>query len=245
MKRKAACPGYRGIIAVGFISAWYLLFPGFCPAGCESAAQADELTLTFSLELNRRVYRYSDYGEPPQIAIWLEQPGKGVVRTLFVTQRTAKGKWQGRVDCPVSLPYWESRYMKEIRSRSVPGPAFPAPDAITGATPQKDFTVSCRVPAGSEWYYFIEVNCSGDFNRAFPAMLDKGFPDPYGNGQPSLVYEGRIKAEPGQSAVPQIIGRTDQLEPAAAVVTDLTGITSARDLFSKITVTVSRQLPHA
>ena len=218
----------------------FLFLAGFYRYAQEGAAETGTLTLTFSLELNRRVYDYTDYGEPPQVAIWLEQPDKGVIRTIFVTYRTGKGMWKGRVDCPVSLPYWENRCMEEIRSRGIAGPAIPVPDAISYPTPKTTFRVNSPVAAGSVWNYFIEVNCSADYNRTFPSVLDEGFPDPFGNGQPSLVYRGQIKAEPGQKDMPEVIGRTDQLDPVDTLITDMTGITDATKLLSKIEVSVTR-----
>jgi hypothetical protein len=226
------------VIRVFFLCS-FLLFFGFLREAQVNAPEPGTVTLTLSLELNRRVYEYSDYGEPPQIAVWLEQPQKKVIRTLCVTYRTGKGMWQGRVDCPVSLPYWESRYMEEILLRGIRGPAVPVPDAISRATPKQKLIIKTTIPPGSEWTYFIEVNCSADYNRAFPAVFDAGFPDPFGNGQPSIVYRGRIKAVPGQTGSPEIVGRTDQLDPVDTLITDISGITNAKELFKKMEVFVS------
>ena len=108
--------------------------------------------------------------------------------------------------------------------------------AVTGATPKHDLTVQIQVPPGSLWWYFIEVNVSGDFNTAFPALQQSGAPDPQGNGQPSLIYKGQIKVQPGAQDSPKLIGRTDQYLPLDHIISDLTGITDARELLTNIEV---------
>lgn len=202
------------------------------------AGPQDTLEMEFVLKLDPKVYRYSDYGEAPQIAIWIEQPGKNQVRTLLVTRRTAKGEWVGKVECPVSLPYWVSRYGIESGKSNLPGPKNPVPDAVSRATPKETLTAKTRVPAGIELIYYIEMNVSGDYNRDFPSMIDGVGPDPQGNGQPSLVYMGKIKTQPGTAGIPELVGRTDQLDPVQSLITDLSGITNAKELFTSIRISI-------
>ncbi|MEA3225735.1 MAG: hypothetical protein U9Q07_07265, partial [Planctomycetota bacterium] len=94
-----------------------------------------------------------------------------------------------------------------------------------------------EVPAGSKWNYFIEVNVSGDFNDSFAAVSKDGKRDRNGNGQPSIVYKGQIKALLGQCSEPKLIGRTDQFESVSSVNPDMEGISDAKDLFSEIEIT--------
>lgn len=210
----------------------------------ESSKSADQfyraendVILEFTVFVDRKVYEYTNYGEPPQIAFWLEQPDSGAIRTVWVSHRTGRQQWKGKVECPVSLPYWESRHNRE-KSAFLERNLFKRLlDAITGATPKGgEFTVKTFVPRNSIWDYFIEVNVSGDFNVTFPSQLQNGTPDPEGNGQPSLIYKGEIKAIPGAAHVPQLIGRTDQWVAIDSIITDLTGITSAKNIFSGIEV---------
>ena len=197
----------------------------------------DDVILEFTVFVDRKVYEYTNYGEPPQVAFWVEQPDSGKIRTVWVSHRTGRQQWKGKVECPVSLPYWESRHKLEessFRERSLFARLF---DAVTGATPKGgEFTVKASVPADSQWEYFIEVNLSGDFNVSFPSQLENGTPDPEGNGQPSLIYKGEIEAKPGPSNVPQLIGRTDQWVAIDSIITDLTGITSAKNILSSLEV---------
>ena len=208
-------------------------------AGCRNPGPkvAGPVTLQFSLSLDPQVYAQSHYKKPPQFAIWIEDPKCGQIRTVWVTEKTAAGTWGGKIVRPVSLPYWASRWQKETHGSGDPTPDNPAADAVTGATPKQDFTCRTEVPAGSKWNYFIEVNVSGDYNDSFAAVSKGGKRDLNGNGQPSIVYKGRITALPGQHSTPELIGRTDQFESVSSIIADLEGISDAKDLFSEIAVT--------
>lgn len=202
-----------------------------------SSEATEKVVLKFTMFVNKKIYEHTDYGEPPQIAVWLEQPESGKIRTIWVSHRTGKQQWKGKIECPTALPYWKSRHKLEkssFRERSFIKRLI---DAITGATPKGgEFTVKAAVPCGSQWQYFIEVNLSGDFNITFPSVLDDGTPDPDGNGQPSLIYNGKFEAISGKSDVPKLIGRTDQWVPIDSVIHDLTGITTAKNIFSEVQV---------
>ncbi len=200
----------------------------------ETINNPEQVTLQFHLKLNPNVYGQSYYKKPPQFAVWLEDASKGVIRTVWVTYGTGSGDW-GQ-NSPVSLPYWISRWNIETGSNSFPTPENPVVDAVTGATPKTVFMVATDVVAGSVWDYFIEVNVSGDYNDTFGARKKDGTPDKHGNGQPSIIYKGRIAASPGRQSTPRLIGRTDQWQSVKYIITDLKPITTAKDLLSDIKV---------
>jgi hypothetical protein len=210
---------------------------GAKPEPSEETAGDSNVEIVFSLELDQQVYWDSDWGDPPQIAIWLQNKNNGQVRTVMVTHRTGRGDWEGKPQCPVSLPYWVAFYTEETGTKGPPTWKEPAADGVTRATPQEELTVRVAVPAGSEWVYFIEINCSGDFNDRYPSFSDEGVRDDYGNGQPSLVYRGELQATPGTSGQPQLVGRTHQHVAVGKLVTDLDSITTARGLFRSLRVT--------
>lgn len=198
----------------------------------------NEVILEFSLVVCKEIYENSDFGEPPQLAIWLEQAGRGKMRTVWVARRSGRRIWKGKVECMMALPFWESRHKNERSDFRQRGLLKRLIDAITGATPKGGvFTASVRVPLGSRWEYYIEVNVSGDYNVTFPSQLEGGTPDPEGNGQPSLIYRGRITALPDSADTPELIGRTDQWIPIDYVIPDLHGITNARDVVTDMMVT--------
>lgn len=208
--------------------------------GCHNPGPkvAGPVVLQFSLSLEPQVYAQSHYKKPPQFAIWIEDAKCEQIRTVWVTEKTGTGSWGGKTARPVSLPYWVSRWNKETGSSGDPTPDNPAADAVTGATPKQDLMCRTEVPAASKWNYFIEVNVSGDFNDSFAAESRDGKRDRNGNGQPSIIYKGQITARPGQCSEPKLIGRTDQFEGVSNIISDLEGISDAKDLFAKIEVSI-------
>ncbi len=216
--------------------------------GCarESAAEvsrdSDEMpSLTFQLDLNPEVYQDSAWGDPPQMAIWLRNEADGSIRTVAVTHRTASCDWQGKVECSVALPYWVGFYNQEAGTQGPPTWDRPAADAVTCATPRATLTTRAIVPSGTRWEYFVEVNASGDFNASFPRLSAEGRPDRYGNGQPSVVYRGRIEALEGRTSRPELIGRTDQYRATENLIEETGGITNAGQLIDSFVVSCKRK----
>ncbi len=122
--------------------------------------------LRFDIQLDPEMYRLSNFGEPPQMALWLENEAASEIRTLWVSNRLAKGVWVGKVVCPTALPYWISRRELETGG-GIPSFLKPLPDGITGATPKDKLSVYAQIPPGSTWRYFLELNVSGDYNNSF------------------------------------------------------------------------------
>jgi hypothetical protein len=194
------------------------------------------VSLAFQIKINQRVYQDSAWGEPPQMAIWLQNQEDNSIRTVMVTYRTAGCDWDGKVECSVALPYWVGFYNRQTGTTGPPTFEQPAPDAVTFATPIAQFTTNALVSEGSRWLYFVEINVSGDFNVDFPSFSEEGYSDRYGNGQPSIVYKGDIVAVDGAISQPVLLGRTDQYEPVSEVIEDVNGITTAANLLDSITV---------
>lgn len=195
----------------------------------------DGSNLKFELELNPEMYRLSNFGEPPQMALWLESKDGLEIRTLWVSNRLARGVWVGKVVCPTALPYWISRRDIE-KGGSIPSFLKPLPDGITGATPKATLEVYANVDQGSEWIYFLELNVSGDYNSTFTSSRPNGNPDPDGNGQPSLIYTGSIKATRGWADTARVVGRTDQMVATSEILPDLAGFTTASHVLKSLIV---------
>jgi len=199
---------------------------------------ADDVTLTVTMNVQQDIYEDTNFGEPPQIAVWLAHPETASIRTVWVANRAGRRLWKGKFECPTALPIWESRHNQEKSDYKARGLLKRLLDAVTGATPDGgEFSVTARVPRGSSWQCYVEVNLSADFNAAFPYRDETGMPDPEVNGQPSLIYRARINAVPGQAAELELIGRSDQWVAVQDIITDLTGITSARHAVTGLRVT--------
>jgi len=226
---------YRDLPALIVVMAMLIVSGCSEDAGtCESAL--GRVYLVFDITLNQRVYQDSAWGDPPQIAIWIQNRDDKGIQTVMVTHRTGACDWEGKVECAVALPYWVGFYDAETGTAGPPSWDHPAPDAVTRATPTARLTARARVSRGSRWNYFIEVNVSGDYNLEFRSLTREGRSDRYGNGQPSLVYHGSIDSIEGAISQPVLLGRTDQYEPVSRIIENMEGITTARELFESISI---------
>lgn len=203
----------------------------------DKVGKNEPVVLKFSLEIDKEICQQNKYKRTPQFAIWLEGPGDEGIRTVCVTHKTGKGQWGNPTTTrPVSLPVWTSRWNRETGTSGFPTAENPASDAVTCATPDAEFTRSVEVPFGSEWEYFVEVNVSGDHNEHFPQTTKDGKSDPHSNGQPSIIYKGKIAALPGEKSIPILTGRTHQFGDDGEIITDIQGITTAQKLLCQLEV---------
>ena len=197
----------------------------------------DKVNLVFSIHQERDIYDKSTFGEPPQFAIWLEEEGSNDVKTVFVTFKTGTGEFEGKIECPVSLPMWIGVYRQETGLDDFPRPWEPFFDGITGATPKiEDIKISVEVQKELSWSYFIEMNVAGDYNKNYPYISSKKKIDNHGNGQPSLIYKGEIRSRTGETSKPELLGRSEQHYFTTQINPDLDSIESAKEVFSKIIV---------
>lgn len=200
----------------------------------------DKTVLAFHICQNTDLILFSDFGEPPQFAIWLEDPESGTPRTLFVTRRSGTGDWDGKAECPASLPAWFVVYKRETGADSLPTPDAPAADGVTGATPKsEEFAWFAEVEPGSKWICWIEVNISGDYNEAFVELdPETGYMDTDKSGQPSLLYRAEIEAAPGAVVTPELHGHAET--GTGRVERELDSITTAKEIFRDIEIRVER-----
>jgi len=201
--------------------------------------------LEFDIHQNQELILFSTYAEPPQFAIWLENPKTGQRKTLFVTHRSAKGEWDGKTECPGSLPLWFEVFKREYQVSSLPDSNHIAPVAVTGATPQADhFKIRAEVPVGSEWICWIEVNLAGDYNLHYDSMGDNPLAIIDETGQPSIVYKMHVVSNEGAVLKPEIVGWVDMTNSFEEMIQPMDeNITTAKDIFVDIKISVIRPKP--
>lgn len=197
------------------------------------------LQVQFDIHQNKEAIYLSTFAEPPQFAIWLEDPKSGTRKTVFVTSRVSKGDWEGKKNVPVALPRWYDLFKDQDQSdRSKDDNEHTL--AVTGATPKDDyFSVRVEVPPGSQWNCWIEMNLAGDFNEAFPEFNEQTLEeDEFSCGQPALLYKAEIKALEGLIIEPILVSQSiwddgnNRIEPISQ------GVTTARNVFDQISISV-------
>ena len=199
------------------------------------------LQIQFDIHQNDEAIYLSTFAEPPQFAIWLEDPKTGEYKTVFVTSRVSKGDWEGKRNVPVALPRWYELFKDQDQS-SGSNDDNEHILAVTGATPKDDyFSVRVDVPPGSEWCCWIEMNLAGDFNEAFPEFNEQTLKeDEFSCGQPALLYKAEINAVEGFVIQPTLVSQSvwdngnNRIEP----VSD--GVTTARNVFDHISISVQQ-----
>jgi len=203
--------------------------------------RARPVLIEFEIHQDMDLIRQSLFGEPPQFAIWLEDAASGRLQTVFVTYRSGYGDWVGKVECPAALPRWFEVFKEETDSTELPNFYKPAADAVTGATPKaEEFETSARVPYGSKWICWIEMNLSGDFNEAYRDHdIERKMVDVHFSGQPALVYRGKITAIPGERVTPALYGESILDGAGGVTIRPVSeGVTTAKNIFKKIEVRI-------
>ena len=225
-----------------------ILFLSALLLSCTSISQIspskddERISVSFELELNQDVYLKCAFGDPPQLVVWMEHVRgddscpHGGVRTLWVSRAMGQGIWKGKVKCDSCLPFWISRLKNDPKIKELPSFRYPLPDAISRATPKNRVTFEAELPCKHDRRYFIEVNIAADYNAEFSHLIQNSWPDPDGNGQPSLVYDGIIEIEPLQIGKPELRGRTLQVGTCDGLTLDTKGITTAFSIFLNISI---------
>lgn len=212
--------------------------------GGNAGSQVGEMvSIEFDIRQDMDLIRRSLFGEPPQFAIWLEDAQSHRLQTVFVTYRSGYGEWVGKLKCPAALPRWFEVFKAETGSIGLPDFNKPAADAVTGATPKAEqFKTSVKVPYGSRWICWIEMNLSGDFNKAYRDRdVEEKMVDVHFSGQPPLIYRGQITAIPPEKITPRLYGESVLDSRAGETVQPVSdGVTTAKNIFKSIEIRAVR-----
>ena len=240
----------------------FIIVISFLIAGCASKQKLTSETETITttpetintkLEFNLTIGKYHNH---PSFAIWVEDLDGNYIETLYVTQYFAtgifghgeaeQGKWKnepGEVRRPAALPYWShKRGIKSSDGLYAPSPETAVPDALTGATPKGNFilkTGSKETP-DKKFRVLFEVNQPWDSNDFW---TNNKFPDDFNyktSLQPALVYEALITPETlNTEYILKPIGHSHPSGETGELFPDLSTLTTAKEIFSKIMVRIN------
>jgi hypothetical protein len=179
----------------------------------------------------------------PQMAVWICTPDGKYVDTLYVTGKSAKGKWGAPgTRRPDALPVWShARGIESAKGYFMPEGKTALPDAVSGATPKSETVRNCKLPQNlpaGKYLVRAEVNCSFDYNARYAKNLQKTNSNYNGvNGQPSLVYEAVIELPSATNAtILRLAGAGSPTGADGSVSTNLAGIDTATNILKTLEV---------
>ncbi len=194
----------------------------------------------------------------PLFAAWIEDSLGNYIETIYISKVISSSRYEfGKkigdrwepaiIRRPASLPYWaHKRGIKASDGYYIPLHNSPDLDAVSGATPTNNFVIKSKGNMSEGRYYKIlfEVNQSFDWNEYY--TKDK-FPDDeiYSGsglpGQPSLIYAADINLNDKKTKshiIMKLIGHSHHSGKNGKLYTDLTNITTAKNIADRIIITV-------
>ena len=189
----------------------------------------------------------------PLFAVWLANENGEYIQTLYVSESIGKGvflhgekgdgQWMpGEIERPAALAYWvHQRNVKNEKGGLLPSPKTPVVDAYTGATPQHSFMleVTTENVLKGKYKVMLELNQSWDWNNYWH---NNRYPDDeeYKTScQPALVYAADINTEDKNVEINmKPIGHSHYAGADGSINSDISTLTTALDIASKITVKV-------
>ncbi|MDR1861215.1 MAG: hypothetical protein LBR06_09890 [Bacteroidales bacterium] len=219
----------------------WICIAAFFAAGAVSLAviyirNLNKVQIEFNIHINRQAIYLSTYSEPPQFAIWLENPASHKLKQVFVTNRAGVGDWEGKADVPVAVPHWSAVFRHNV--------AGDDDDelVVSGATPRDEyFRINAAVRPNSEWTVWIEMNLAGDYNEWYPQFnRETHEEDEFACGQPALLYRADIKAVKGAEYTPHLEAMSLWENGNTRLAPVDSTITSAHTVFDRMTLRIIR-----
>lgn len=184
---------------------------------------------------------------PPQIAVWIEDPEGNYLATIYASHKIATRSWQaaGGNRRREALPHWcHRRGVQYPDGLYLPTKEEPLTDGISGATPRGSFGLKLCPDGGlTRFVVKVEVNHSTDFNEAYPESAKAGEPGysggRHGSGQPAVVYAADVDLSSGATEfVAVLVGCSSPDGTSGEVSADVSGLTTALRIVKRITVCV-------
>lgn len=222
---------------------------------CKSLNESDVQIITTNVEGQgyelQIAFKKGKEHNHPLMAVWMEAMDGTYIQTLYVAQSVAKaffkygdksnGKWEpGPIRRPAALPYWAfKRGVKEKDGLYVPTQETSIPDAFTGATPKSSFVLKSKTDDKKQTRFKIlfEINQSWDWNTFWNNAKYPTDNDYRSSCQPALVYEAVIDTGSEVSEYEmKLIGHSHYAGKTGALFTDLSTITTAKDITKSVVV---------
>jgi len=199
-----------------------------------------------------QVFLNIGYTVVPQMVVWLEDTQGNFVKTLYISGKSSNSDFidvsnpffsERKIRRPEALPIWShKRGQKAEDGLFMPSLENPVVDGISAATPLGSFSLETGIPENTKHYIVnFEINRSYDWNEYW--SVDK-FPDDFvyndgSNGQPSLLYQGKIDLNGSKQVVLlELIGHGHYSGKDGQVYPDLTGYTTALEIVKRAVVVV-------
>lgn len=188
-----------------------------------------------------------DRQNPPQIAIWVEDPEGNYITSVYVSHKAATESWKGNGANrhKESLPVWSyARGVKYPDGLYMPTKDNPLVDGVSGATPRGSFDVKIR-PVGDlkQFVVKVELNHSTDWNDNYPKDAKESDANysggKEGSGQPAVVYAAEIDLDSNQTKyTATLIGHSSPDGSNGDIYPDTSLLTSALKIVKEITINI-------
>ena len=233
-----------------------------------TAYEIVEMELDEDLQLTIDLLRSTHYWHP-QMAIWIEDSLGSYIRTIFVSKATAEGLFFGgrskanfkafdekknetgeyrRVN---ALPVWShKRGVQYEDGLYVPPSDQPLPDGMSGATMKDNFQLLASIDSLHKFTLKLEINVAFDDNEyysEFDFPDDETFHNGTGQlGQPSIIFESKVDMLDNQDYyLMQLIGHGHHSGQNGDIFTDLSKLTTAKEIVERIVVGVKNKGRHS
>ena len=227
--------------------------------GCKSTEKATEVVLfNDSLRIHSQHqmvihFNKGKFFNHPTFVIWEEDIDGNYMRTLFITQSYASGIFgyqmigdsiwlnqPGDSFQPAALPYWTHKKGPIDGNQLVPTREHPFVDAYTGATPSNDFQFQTGDKTKKDTYrILVEVNQTWDWNGYWTNNKYPDSPAYKHSAQPSIIYAEVINPVDSVFHL-NPIGHGDPIGESGTLFTDLSTLTTAKEIFESITICIKR-----
>ncbi len=202
-------------------------------------------------EMTISIINGTGYNKPTYV-LWLEDLKGNYIKTLFITKSYASGifgyemqgdslwiKNPGPSYQPAALPYWTHK-KGNINGALIPSPENPFVDAYTGATPEQNFEIKTKsLHSNNKYRLLLEVNQAWDWNSFW---TNNKFPQSKAyqhSAQPSIIYAVEINPDSNHFFL-NFIGHGDAKGESGKLFTNLTTLTTAKEIFNSIEVKINQ-----